>query len=161
LATLIVAPGCSAANSTGSSGTGGQDQWKLVIDGQTKEVGHASARYISSCGRQNDGRLNMVWTGNSVDGSTNGAVTVFINGDGTVYSVGVRLNAGAGQPPWQGFYYGPGSETGTTASVVAHQGTHYHIAGTLEGGAPPSETPVALAPPLHQFDLQTTCVTND
>lgn len=101
----------------------------------------------------------MAWTGYAVDGSTEGAVTVFLAGDDTVDSVGVRLNTGENH--WESFSYGPDGAEGTSASVTRHDGSYYRVSGTLAGGGAPSAgTPVALEPPLHSFDLDIACVTN-
>jgi hypothetical protein len=151
-----MATACSTTHPMASSPT---REESLIIDGQATQLGRELSRYVSACGPQNDGRLGMVWTGYSPNGSTDGAVTVFINGDGTVYSVSVRLNPRAGETPGESFYYGPTSEAGTAASITHHDDSHYHISGTLEGGPAAVGTQSPLQPPLHPFDLDITCMT--
>ena len=157
LAALLLTTSCSAGSTSGPSG--GQDSWRLVLDGRPTGLSRDGTRDVSSCQRLTDGRLAMLWSGYAVDGSTEGTVTVFLAGDATVDSLSVRLNTGANH--WESFFYGPGGTVGTTAAVVHHDGSYYRISGTLAGGgAAAPDTPVALDPPLHQFDLTITCVTN-
>lgn len=155
LAALLLTTACSAGTAPQS---GNHDRWQLVIDGQPTDLGRAGTTDLSYCEREDDGHLAMVWTGDGVDGSPEGAVTVFLNRDDTVYSVGVRLNTG--ENSWETFSYGPDSAPGTAASVVRHDADYYRISGMLAGGAQWADTPVALQPPLHAFDLHITCVTN-
>jgi hypothetical protein len=162
VAALALATACSANNSTaGGSVAADEGRWGLVIDGRAIPLGHSDERFVSTCAPQTDGRLGMVWNSYSLNGGTDGAVTVFLNGDQTVYSVAVRVDTGTGETPWQSYDYGPASQAGTAASVTHHDGSRYRISGTLQGGGPaPVANVSALQPPLHVFDLEITCLPN-
>ncbi len=140
LVALVIATACCPTNHDGQQ----SNPWGLIIDGQDTQLDDENGRYFSECRPQNDGRLGMVWTGYSLNGSTDGTVTVFINGDGTVYSVAVRLKTRARETPWESFAYGPTSQAGTTAAITDHDDSHYHVAGKLEGGPAAVGTQSAL-----------------
>ena len=161
LAALAAATACSTTSPRPSSHPGQEGSWGLAIDGQATQFSREGGRYVSACAPQDNGRLGMVWTRYSMNGSTDGTVTAFINGDKTVQSLAVRLNTGSGQTPWQNYSYGPDSPPGASASIVSQDGLHYHIAGTLQGGPAAAGAEAPLQPPLHAFDLKISCVTND
>jgi hypothetical protein len=164
VAALVLATACSANNSAAGGSAAGEGRWGLVIDGRAIPLSHSDERFVSTCAPQTDGRLGMVWNSLSLNGATDGTVTVFLNGDQTVYSVAARVDTRTGETPWQSYDYGPASQAGAAASVTHHDGGRYRISGTLQGGgpAPAGPTPAAnvsaLAPPLHAFDLEITCL---
>ena len=164
LAALAIA---ATACSTGDSATGGsaadKDMFGLTIDGNPTQLGRQGARNVSECGPQENGRLGIVWTGYSLDQSTDGTVSVVLNGDKTVYSVAIRLNTGTGETSWASYDYRPDEKaTSAAASQNGQNANHYHITGTLQGGPPSPPGPQApLQPALHTFDLKISCVTID
>ena len=159
-AAVAVATACSATTSA-SSTAGNEDMWGLLIDGQATQLNHAG-RAASACAPQDNGGLGMVWTRYSLTQSPDGTVTVVLNGDGTVHSVAARVNTGGtGETVWASYDYGPSSRAGTSAAVVHHDGSRYHISGTLQGGPSPVGGQAPIQASLHPFDLKIICITTD
>jgi hypothetical protein len=133
--------------------------WGLVIDGQATPLNDAG-RQVSACAPQDNGRLGMVWSRYSLTQSPAGTVTVVLNADGTVHSVAARFNTGGtGETVWASYDYGPSTQPGTSAAVVHHDGSRYHITGTLQGGSLPVGGQAPRQEALHPFDLKITCKT--